>query len=364
MDEPKNRGRLRYFDPNVAVLENKEGTNSDSITFPYEDYNIAVDLQIRVYNRYSCGMGDMTGEMQVFEYSTQNGTISFLGGTNGMLTTNYTDIQMVNPSGNTTECLGIESIQVSYDSWLHPTVNIVFIDVRGGTVMQPAESNYYNEHEKGNTYQIYKSLFSFPYPLFLLKVKGFYGRGVTYRLAVSKTDIDFDASSGSFRISVDFIGHIYGLFADIPMTYIAVAPYMEDGDRYWMEKVNEKKFWFYKMDANGDLVEQSPMLKFPELALRAAEVAYSQPVAKVNADSELAMQSLDQEMQSLNSIMETYKTIINGQNSFYFCDDPGFPNMAYIFYTGNGRMCKDEAISAATETFINAIKGASLFTAK
>lgn len=358
MDEPKNMGRLRYFDPNTTVFENREGTNSDSITFPYEDYNIAVDLQIRVYNRYSCGFGDMTGDMQVFEYSTQNGTLSFLGGTDGFLTTNYTDIQMINPSGNTTECLGIESIQVSYDSWLHPTVNVVFVDVKGGTVMQPAESHYYNEHEKGNTYQIYKSLFSFPYPLFLLKVKGFYGRGVTYRLAVSKTDIDFDANSGSFKISVDFIGHIYGLFADIPMTYIAVAPYMEEGDRYWMQKVNEKKFWFYKMDKNGDLVEQSPMLKFPELTLRVAEVAYSQPVAKSNADSELAMQTLDEEVNSLNSIMESYKAFIDGTNVVYFNDDPSHPDQSYIFYTlaDSGEMRKNEAVSGAADTFFTKLE--------
>ena len=358
MDEPKNMGRLRYFDPNTTVLENREGTNSDSITFPYEDYNIAVDLQIRVYNRYSCGFGDMTGDMQVFEYSTQNGTLSFLGGTDGFLTTNYTDIQMINPSGNTTECLGIESIQVSYDSWLHPTVNIVFVDVKGGTVMQPAESHYYNEHEKGNTYQIYKSLFSFPYPLFLLKVKGFYGRGVTYRLAVSKTDIDFDANSGSFKISVDFIGHIYGLFADIPMTYIAVAPYMEEGDRYWMQKVNEKKFWFYKMDKNGDLVEQSPMLKFPELTLRVAEVAYSQPVAKANADSELAMQTLDEEVNSLNSIMEAYKAFIDGSNVVYYCNDSGHPDQSFIFYTlaDSGEMRKNETVSGAADTFFTKLE--------
>lgn len=358
MDEPKNMGRLRYFDPNTTVLENREGTNSDSITFPYEDYNIAVDLQIRVYNRYSCGFGDMTGDMQVFEYSTQNGTLSFLGGTDGFLTTNYTDIQMINPSGNTTECLGIESIQVSYDSWLHPTVNVVFVDVKGGTVMQPAESHYYNEHEKGNTYQIYKSLFSFPYPLFLLKVKGFYGRGVTYRLAVSKTDIDFDANSGSFKISVDFIGHIYGLFADIPMTYIAVAPYMEEGDRYWMQKVNEKKFWFYKMDKNGDLVEQSPMLKFPELTLRVAEVAYSQPVAKANADSELAMQTLDEEVNSLNSIMEAYKAFIDGSNVVYYCNDSGHPDQSFIFYTlaDSGEMRKNETVSGAANTFFTKLE--------
>jgi len=352
-----NVGRLRYFDPNATVLENREGTYSDSITFPYEDYNMAVDLQIRVFNRYSCGLGDMTGEMKSYEYSTKNGTLSFLGGTDGILTTNYTDISMVNPSGNTSECLGIESIQVTYDSWLHPTVNIVFIDVRGGTVMQPAESHYYNDLEEGSNYQIYRALFSFPYPLFLLKVKGFYGRGVTYRLAVNRTDIEFDASSGNFKISVDFIGHIYGLFADIPMTYIAIAPYTEEGNRYWEQKVSDKTFWFYSMSSSGEPIEKSPMIKFPELALRAAEVAFSQPAAKIKADTQKTLQDLDSEIESLNGIVTEYRNIFeNNSNVVLFEDGKVFPYFSYIAYFGNGNLFGNDGEKEAFNSFIEHVK--------
>ena len=307
MEDKNNRGfgRLQYFDPNTSVYANKEGTDSDSINFPYEDYSIAVDLQIRKYNRYGCGLGEDGTNASVTEFSTKNGTLSFLGGTNGVLTTNYTDIQMVNPTGNTKECLGIESITVSYDSWLHPTVSIKFVDVMGGTVMQPAEANYY-EKEKDNTYTIYKSLFSFPYPLFLLKVKGFYGKGVTYRLAVNRVDIDFDASSGNFIISAEFIGHIYGMFADMPMTYILSAPFMEEGIKYWNSKVADGTFWFCNYDKDGALIRTCEMITMPKLAKRIRDVLSSPEMAKIEADAKTRIESADGQKTRLESIVNSY----------------------------------------------------------
>ena len=369
MTDVKNIGRLRYFDPNTSVYQNQDGGNSDSITFPYEDYNIAVDLQVEMYNRYSCGMGKLTGDMTAYTFSTKEGTISFLGGTNGVLTTNYTDIQMVNPSGNTAECFGIESINISYDSWLHPTVNIKFVDVRGGTIMQPAEANYYEASAKGNTYQLYKALFSFPYPLFKLKVKGFYGRGVTYRLAVSRTDIELDASSGNFVLTVDFIGHIYGFFADMPFTYVAIAPYMNEGDRYWQEKITDanKTFWFYTRDANGKEIPQCPMLKFPELAEKAAKVAYSQEMANINSEQQEVEQSIENEIEDLKTIQAVYKELIGSQGTISYFDE--FPDiegdkyrnfsfilMPYSLFNDYETLCKDKFISNLVQ-FHELVKG-------
>ena len=89
-----NMGRIHYFDPNVVSFENHEGTNSDSISYPLEDYSVAIDLLVRVYNRYSCGFGDVTNEFKDYRYSTNDGSLSFLGGTDGFLTTNFTDISL------------------------------------------------------------------------------------------------------------------------------------------------------------------------------------------------------------------------------------------------------------------------------
>ena len=303
-------GRLHYFEPSTIAFENREGNYSDAITFPYDKYNIAVDLRVFVNDRYSCGLSDITGERKEYAFSTQKGTLSFLGGTNGYLTTNYTDVQNLNPSQNTQECLGVESINISYDSWLHPTVVVKFVDVRGATVMQPADQNYYNEGNQGYSYKLYKSLFTFPYPLFILKVKGFYGKGVTYRLAVNKVDIDFDGKNGNFVITVNFIGHIYGLFADIPISYLAVAPYTEEGDKYWRQRTEDSDtFWFHRVDSDGNEYPETPMLKLPELAKKVAEVECAQNIINSESESHQTMQDLTSQKEMLSNIVSDYNSL-------------------------------------------------------
>ena len=165
MNSVKTTGRLRYVEP--TNLYNKIGDLSDSIDFPYEDYCMSVDLSVRIADRYSCGWGEFSGENKEINYSSKNGTISFLKGSqipnsgeDTFLTTNFTDISMTSPSTNTSECLGIESISITYGQWMFPQVVIKFIDVRGASVMMPSENNYYNETDRGNSDSLYKSLFT------------------------------------------------------------------------------------------------------------------------------------------------------------------------------------------------------------
>lgn len=311
-----NFGRLAYFDPNTSIFKNQMGTNSDSITFPYEDYNMAIELIIREYNRYSCGLSKSTNEYKEYKYSTSNGTISFLEGSklkndsdDGYLTTKYTDVSMTNPGKNTQECLGIESIDISYQSWFHPQITIKFIDVKGATVMMPAENDYYNNY--GNS-QIYKAFFSFPYPLFILKVKGFYGKGVTYKLAISKTKIDFDANTGNFIITADFIGHMYGIFADIPMSFLAIAPYTEIGKKYWKEKVEDGTFCFR---GTGGIV-QAPMMTFPRLKELISTVSQSFESTKFESDSKDNLDDIRSEIMTLTDLIEKYEIVFPKQLTF------------------------------------------------
>ncbi len=330
-----NMGRIHYFDPNVVSFQNHEGTNSDSISYPLEDYSIAIDLLVRVYNRYSCGFGEVTNEFKDYRYSTSDGSLSFLGGTDGFLTTNFTDISLMQPEDNTTECLGIESINIEYQTYLHPLVNIRFVDVRGGTVMQPVENNYYDESKRGRSYQLYKAFFSMPYPLFILKVKGFYGKGISYRLTISKVDIEFDSTNGNFVFNVDFIGHLYGIFADLPMTYIAIAPYMETGKEYWERKISEGVFCFYGSDGNGGEIRQCDMMTFPKLALKLGQVAMSQPILENEANSKKAMQDIDEEYASLNAILESYP--FKDSKFLYEDTTQGYGQMAYqVVFEENG----------------------------
>lgn len=346
-----NFGRLSYFDPNTSIFKNQMGTNSDSITFPYEDYNMAIELIIREYNRYSCGLSNVSNEFKEYRYSTDNGTISFLGGSKvkddfdgNFLTTNYTDVSMTNPSANTQECLGIESIDISYQSWFHPQVTIKFIDVRGATVMMQAENNYYNPGKAGSNSNIYKAFFSFPYPLFILKVKGFYGKGVTYKLAISKTKIDFDANSGNFIITADFIGHMYGIFADIPMTFLAIAPYTVEGRKYWKENVENGKFCF--RGAGGMI--QAPMVTFPKLKEIIAKVSQSFEYVTMESEGAEKASSIKSQIKYLDDLKNQYAKVFGNDMAFEVQSDK-----EHIFRMGSSNI--DEYISEC-EKFYDMLK--------
>ena len=306
----KGLGRLRYVEP-TNFFQYKEGDLSDSINFPYEDYCMAVDLTIKQTNRYSCGWWNQTGDVNEITYSSKKGTLSFIGGTkynedDGYLTTNFTDVSMVNPESNTAECLGISSINIDYDSWWYPQVTIKFVDVRGSTVMQPAEKGYYNDREMGTASQIYKGLFSFPYPMFILKVKGFYGKGVTYKLALHNTVYEFDANTGDFNITASFIGYKFGVYTDIPMTFLGCAPYMEGGKEYWEQKIASGEFCF--RDKNGN--PSAPMCTIPDLRLKLALAASNQDAIAAAAE--------EQEMISIDS--RQVETLISLKDTFPFND--------------------------------------------
>lgn len=260
-----NVGRLWYVEPNDAYNNLPNG-----IPHPYEDYCISVDLSVEFGNRASCGVAggdDSVGV--VYTYSSDRGTISFIGGTDGYLTTNYTDIESTNPEGNTNECLGIESINIAYTSWYVPQVTIRFVDVRGASLMGPQEQGYiktlredisnghYDDtHIEGGSF--FKALFSFPYPLFKLKVKGFYGKEVTYNLSVEKFEAAFNSETGNFEIDAKFIGYMYGVYTDVPMSYLFLAPYIDDfGINYWKSQIEAGRFTY--------LYNGTPIQTFPEL---------------------------------------------------------------------------------------------------
>ena len=117
-------GRIEYIEPNDLFIRSEGDKIRNGIAQPYEDYSFSVNLRVFRGNRYDCGLTsdgeDITS--RILEFSSDKGTISFIGGTAsdgtpGYLTTNFTDISMNDPSTNTKECLGIESITISYKSW-------------------------------------------------------------------------------------------------------------------------------------------------------------------------------------------------------------------------------------------------------
>ena len=281
----RRKGRVEYIEPNNLFIQSTGNKVQNGIPQPYEDYSFSVNLRVINGNRYDCGMpGDGKDISRDFvEFSSDRGTLSFIDGTGdpgqtGYLTTNFTDISMNDPSTNTRECLGIESISVKFNSWYTPMVDIKFIDVRGASLMQPAEYEYYNNggpnFEKGrndssvSNSDFFKAFFSFPYPLFKLSIKGFYGKEVTYDLSVAKCNVEFNSSTGNFEVAASFIGYMYGMYADLPFPFIYLAPYIDlYGANTWAEKKASGDFCYLPGDAkdrNGQPLARE-MDTFPEL---------------------------------------------------------------------------------------------------
>lgn len=277
-NDVKKLGRVEYIEPNNLFVDSPGNKVQNGIPQPYEDYSFSVNLRVINGNRFDCGM---TGEGEdiaknVLEFASDKGTISFMDGTTvpgqqGYLTTNFTDISMNNPETNTKECLGIESISIKYDSWYYPTVTIKFIDVRGASLMQPAEYEYYNnggpnlgKNQATSNSDFFKAFFSFPYPLFKLSVKGFYGKEVTYDLSVLKCSIDFNSSTGNFEVNANFIGYMYGMYSDLPFPFVYIAPYINlYGSNTWSEKKGTGDFCYLTTDKDNPVGR--PMYTFPEL---------------------------------------------------------------------------------------------------
>ena len=106
------------------------------------------------------------------------------------------------------EGFGITDIKVKTDSSYIPQVNIKFVDVRGMSFFNDANSPY-------------RVIFNFPPPLFELKLKGYYGKTISYKLHLTKYTTEFLADSGKFVIDANFVAVTFAPLADIPLRYVA-----------------------------------------------------------------------------------------------------------------------------------------------
>lgn len=175
-----------------------------------EDFSIYVELKSIIKGKSSLNV--TTTDVDIENNISNNNSsrvVGFLDGTNvgagkRTLTTNYTEVGTNLSFGgdNDLEALGIESINISFDTAYTPIINIKFIDVRGHSILS-----------QGNDSK-YRMFFELPYPLFELTVKGFYGKAVTYCLHLTKWTSNFNSNTGNFEINADFIGYTYALLTD------------------------------------------------------------------------------------------------------------------------------------------------------
>lgn len=266
----RQKDKILYIEPNdlPAFMRAKSanGDNLDNITWDPDELNISVDLQViipsRQYNAKDFGEEDNFNLNGAKYHSILSGEKIGGKGKEGYLTTDWTNVsyqEIKNNRAGSKETFGINSIQITFDSYMYPRVTMNFTDVRGSSLMGAQEQRFLdvntpNLDEDKITKSFFGSVFKFPYPRFLLSVKGIYGTCVTFVLSVEDFKATFNSDTGNFDVIIKFIGNMYGLYTDIPMNYLLIAPYIgsKSGgftkNDYWEKQTQNGGAFFYSED--------------------------------------------------------------------------------------------------------------------
>lgn len=187
------------------------------------------------------------------------------------LTVDYTDFftsknvseNMADPEG-----FGITSIDVMQNASMIPKVVIEFTDVQGRTLL-----------ERGNDPNNPHNLFyRFPYPTFLLTLKGYYGKAIEYPLVLLKSNTKFDPNTGNYTIRAEFLSRTFAIFNSFLITYAYVAPFMfktKDGD-YVGERILAD---IYRLQNKyyADLCSKDKSLKFSDYEIKVGDKTPANP---------------------------------------------------------------------------------------
>lgn len=207
---------------------------------PNEDMNIIVELNTTMRSRNLITVASNGGATITDNNQGQivTGPIKFIAGSdygNGKsLTTNYTEGGFFSPNesndlndGRDKESLGIQNIDISFDTAYTPIIKIKFIDVRGNAIFTQGDKSKY------------AAFFNMPYPIFELTVKGYFGKAVKYCLHLKKFNSRFNSQTGNFEIDAEFIGYTYALLTDMLLGLLRAVIKTEEGKPHWDRKLQE-----------------------------------------------------------------------------------------------------------------------------
>ena len=138
--------------------------------------------------------------------SSQGGSINQIqfDGAKNPQQVNYVDTQL----------LGIKSINVDIKFNGVPEVNMVLVDVQGRSLFETG----------GNS--PYSVFMYYPYPMFKLTLKGYYGKAIQYELMLLTFNANFDAGTGNFIVDLKFIARTSAILDDIRLGYLFALPNM------------------------------------------------------------------------------------------------------------------------------------------
>lgn len=272
---------VNYVEPNY-VSEYGSDVSTDGLAHEsipnLEDMCIGLNIEVEICGRNREVVQKSNGsKVLVMSWNDEDGhsSVSFMQGTKvyaydedrksgigeyvNSLTTNYTDVFYTDiVDYGASEMFGIKSVQVSYDKFMVPMVNVEFVDVRGLALLQPTELRNNKDYngvkgfDKDNiASSFFQCFFVQPYPKFTIYLKGVYGKPIAYEMTCYDFRTNFNAAEGSFNVTAKFMGYMFSFMTDISLNALMAAPYSDYlGETYWKAKVDSGEFFLYGKDSN------------------------------------------------------------------------------------------------------------------
>ena len=144
------------------------------------------------------------------KYFDSTWTDQFLPGQNNM---GENDI-FSSGRGVDTQLLGITRINIKMNPAFVPTVTIEMTDVQGRVLFERGDKS---------PYSIFMNL---PYPIFILTVKGHYGKAIKLELMLKDFNARFDPADGSYRITTSYVARSHAFLKDTLLDYLYTTPHM------------------------------------------------------------------------------------------------------------------------------------------
>lgn len=110
--------------------------------------------------------------------------------------------------------LGITQIRISINTAFNPQIEIELEDVKGRALFEAGDSSPY------------AAFFNFPYPLFQLTIKGYYGKAIRLPLMLKDFKTRYDVQSGNFKITLKFYTYKFTVLAEISLAHLIATPHM------------------------------------------------------------------------------------------------------------------------------------------
>jgi hypothetical protein len=129
---------------------------------------------------------------------------------------NQTFVSQENTNIVDSELLLISSINIELKQAGIASVSIEMDDIRGRALFEQGENSPY------------AAFFNYPYPIFHLTVKGYFGKAITYQLFLRSFNARFDTGSGNFRVSLILLPYTFNVLTNIPVRDLFSVPFMYD----------------------------------------------------------------------------------------------------------------------------------------